>query len=383
MHPRLRAAAAGSVAALVWGVLEPVDQRLFRDDYSDVAVLGKAFTRGRGWRPLGLALHAAERRGLRARLPRDRASVSRDPRRLAIELALAEHLTLFPTGTLVDRYHPARGEPGVRTVFSAPAFAQATVRHALFGVVLGRASGTQKRTPPRARRGSRLRAGAASGRSPPTGSPSKRSTARRCPRLVFTCSTRAASAGRSHSSSGSRSETIERPPRSTKSAASPPRRTTCAPATRAARPPDALRPGQRRSVGLRWIGRGEHERVRLLALLRTELAEPLDRAAERELRSAEALDEVAAPAEPERLERLQLPVDRAVPADDPLAAHAVAGDDPLPLEEQLGEAADRTGPGHGRERGGRSSDQRPCVAVIPVERRREKRRGRRSGRGTP
>ena len=40
MHPRLKAVAAGSVAALVWGVLEPFDRRLFRHDYSDVAVLG-------------------------------------------------------------------------------------------------------------------------------------------------------------------------------------------------------------------------------------------------------------------------------------------------------------------------------------------------------
>ena len=71
---------------------------------------------------------------------------SRDRRRLAIELALAEHLTLFSTGTLVDRYHPARGEPGVQHVFSAPAFAQATVRHAIFGVVLGRL-GTQNDAP--------------------------------------------------------------------------------------------------------------------------------------------------------------------------------------------------------------------------------------------
>ena len=68
------------------------------------------------------------------------------------------------------------------------------------------------------RPGSRLRAGAASAPSRP---PARRRSARprgACPRFVFTCSTRAARAGRSHSSSGSRSETIERPPRSTKSA---------------------------------------------------------------------------------------------------------------------------------------------------------------------
>jgi hypothetical protein len=63
--------------------------------------------------------------------------VRRNPRRLALELALLEHATLFPTGALVDRSHPARGEPGVVGLFSLPAFGQATFRHAVFGVLLG------------------------------------------------------------------------------------------------------------------------------------------------------------------------------------------------------------------------------------------------------
>ena len=136
MHPRLRAAAAGSVAALLWGALEPVDRKLFRHDYSDVAVLGKAFTRGPGWRPLGFALHALN--GAIFGLVYYEVARRTDRRRLALELALAEHLTLFSTGTIVDRYHPARGEPGVERLFSARAFGQATLRHALFGTVLGR-----------------------------------------------------------------------------------------------------------------------------------------------------------------------------------------------------------------------------------------------------
>ena len=49
----LRTAAAGAAAATVWGLIEPLDQRLFRSDYSDIALLGKAFTRRRGWRPVG------------------------------------------------------------------------------------------------------------------------------------------------------------------------------------------------------------------------------------------------------------------------------------------------------------------------------------------
>src|SRR6266550_733445 len=47
---RFRAAAAGAAAATVWGLFEPIDQRIFRCDYSDIAVLGKGVTRGRHWR---------------------------------------------------------------------------------------------------------------------------------------------------------------------------------------------------------------------------------------------------------------------------------------------------------------------------------------------
>jgi hypothetical protein len=62
------------------------------------------------------------------------------PRRLALSLALAEHVALYPLSYVIDRKHPARGEPGVRSVLSARGFAQATARHALFGALLGRFS---------------------------------------------------------------------------------------------------------------------------------------------------------------------------------------------------------------------------------------------------
>jgi hypothetical protein len=137
MHPRLKAVAAGSVAALVWGALEPLDRRLFRHDYSDIAVLGKAFTQGPGWRPLGFAIHALNGAIFGAAYYEIARRVTRNPRRLAVELALLEHVTLFPAGMLVDRHHPARGEPGLATLLSARAFGQATVRHTLFGALLG------------------------------------------------------------------------------------------------------------------------------------------------------------------------------------------------------------------------------------------------------
>jgi hypothetical protein len=60
-------------------------------------------------------------------------------RPLAFGMALAEHITLYPLGALTDRYHPARGEPGVpRLIGNRRAYAQATFRHAVFGFVLGR-----------------------------------------------------------------------------------------------------------------------------------------------------------------------------------------------------------------------------------------------------
>src|SRR5207302_8709384 len=65
----------------------------------------------------------------------------------------------------------------------------------------------------------------------------------------------------------------------------------------------------------------------------------LDGAAQRKLRTAQALDEVAAPAGAERLERAQLAVHRAVAARDTLGADGVAGDDAVPLEQQLRERA--------------------------------------------
>jgi hypothetical protein len=134
-----RAAAAGAAAALVWAAFEPVDRRVFRCDYSDVAVLGKAVSRGRGWLPVGLALHAANGAGFGLAYDRVRRRTGLPARRLAIGLALAEHISLYPLTYFVDRYHPRRGESGIPPLLTNPrAFAQATFRHAVFGVLLGR-----------------------------------------------------------------------------------------------------------------------------------------------------------------------------------------------------------------------------------------------------
>ncbi|GIU91087.1 MAG: hypothetical protein KatS3mg010_2186 [Acidimicrobiia bacterium] len=142
MAGRLRAAAAGAAAAAIWALQEPLDQRVLRYDYSDVAVLGKGVTRGPAWRPVGLALHLANGAlfGLAFHEARQRVPVSE--RKLALGMALVEHVGLYPLCYVVDRFHPARGETGVPPLLRSPrAFAQATWRHALFGLALGRLAG--------------------------------------------------------------------------------------------------------------------------------------------------------------------------------------------------------------------------------------------------
>ena len=138
MSARARAAAAGAAAATIWGLLEPLDRRLLRYDYSDVAVLGKAVTRGSAWRPLGFALHAANGAAFGIAFDEARGRSRLPPRSLALGMALAEHVALYPLAWFVDRYHPARGEEGIPPLLTNPrAFAQATWRHAVFGAALG------------------------------------------------------------------------------------------------------------------------------------------------------------------------------------------------------------------------------------------------------
>ena len=122
MSPRVRAAAAGSVAAVIWGLQEPLDQRVFGCDYSDVLFLG------RGHRSVGFVVHAANGALFGLAFDAARRRVDVDQRRLALTLAIGEHLALWPFISLVDR----------SLVTSPRAFAQATYRHALFGLVLGR-----------------------------------------------------------------------------------------------------------------------------------------------------------------------------------------------------------------------------------------------------
>lgn len=132
----LRGALAGAAAAAVWAAQQPLDQRVFDCDYDDVELLGRFVTSGRAAYPIGLAMHIANgavfgaiyanaARGIP--LP----GVVRGP--LA---GLTEHLATWPGTAALSRVHPASDELP-QLWGSSRAFAQATWRHALFGVVLG------------------------------------------------------------------------------------------------------------------------------------------------------------------------------------------------------------------------------------------------------
>ena len=132
----VRGALAGAVAAGLWALQQPLDKRIFGCGYDDVALLGRAVTRGRAWLPVGLALHMQNGALFGAVYANVAPSVplpgwSRGP--LA---GVIEHLTSWPAARLSDRLHPAREELPALTG-SRRAFAQATWRHLLFGAVLG------------------------------------------------------------------------------------------------------------------------------------------------------------------------------------------------------------------------------------------------------
>ena len=133
-----RGAAAGSLAAAIWALQQPLDKRLFRSDYDDVELLGKLVTRRPLWRLAGALFHLANGAVFGAGYAIVEPRLPGPPVARGVLAAQIEHLTLWPLGRVTDRYHPARRELATLTG-NRRAFAQATWRHALFGLVLGKA----------------------------------------------------------------------------------------------------------------------------------------------------------------------------------------------------------------------------------------------------
>jgi hypothetical protein len=132
----LRGAFAGAVAAAVWAAEQPLDKVLFGCRYDDVELLGRSVVSGDGWYPAGLALHVGNGAALGALYANVAPVLPLPPILRGPTVALSEHLAVWPLTLVSDRVHPARKQlPGLAG--NRRAFAQATVRHLLFGLVLG------------------------------------------------------------------------------------------------------------------------------------------------------------------------------------------------------------------------------------------------------
>jgi len=132
----LRGGIAGAVATVAMTLEQPLDKRLFDSKYDDVEILGKLVTRGDNWRAIGFALHVQNGAIFGAAYARLKPSLSGPPLLRGLSVALVEHVVAWPLTALFDRYHPARKELP-KLFHSRRAFGQATIRHAVFGIVLG------------------------------------------------------------------------------------------------------------------------------------------------------------------------------------------------------------------------------------------------------
>jgi hypothetical protein len=139
-----RGGVAGAVATVAMTLEQPLDQRLFDCKYDDVEILGKLVTRGDGWQPIGFALHVQNGAMLGAGYARLSPSLPGPAVLRGLLAGLIEHVATWPMVTLVDRYHPARKQLP-KLAGNPRAFCQATIRHAVFGVVLGFLEGALNR----------------------------------------------------------------------------------------------------------------------------------------------------------------------------------------------------------------------------------------------
>jgi hypothetical protein len=132
----LRAGVAGAVATVVMTLEQSLDKRLFDSRYDDVEILGKLVTRGEHWQPIGFVLHVQNGAVFGVAYGRLKSSLPGPAVLRGLMVGLIEHVAAWPLTLVFDRYHPAREElPKLAT--NPRAFGQATIRHAVFGIVLG------------------------------------------------------------------------------------------------------------------------------------------------------------------------------------------------------------------------------------------------------
>ena len=136
LQTSVRGGVAGAVATVVMTLEQPLDKRLFDSEYDDVEILGKLVTRGDDWQRIGFVLHVQNGAILGAAYARLKPSLPESAVLSGLLAGLVEHVAAWPLTVLFDRYHPARKELP-KLAANRRAFGQATIRHAVFGIVLG------------------------------------------------------------------------------------------------------------------------------------------------------------------------------------------------------------------------------------------------------
>ncbi|CAN5141109.1 hypothetical protein BH18ACT14_BH18ACT14_05620 [soil metagenome] len=125
----------GIAAAAVWATAEPlVGRALGVAWYSDARLLGRTLTKGRLWRPLGIAVHLANGATFGAVFAR----LGGRGWKQGVLAAEAESALLWPGMAVIDRIHPDRRRAEwPPLLFNGRVFAYEMVVHAIFGAVLG------------------------------------------------------------------------------------------------------------------------------------------------------------------------------------------------------------------------------------------------------
>ncbi len=129
-------ALAGAAASLVWAAQQPLDKKVGGSRYDDVELLGKLVTASRAWPAAGLALHLGNGVAFGCSYAFVAPNLRGPPYLRGLGAAMAENFGLWPLVAVTDRFHPSRRELE-RLSGNRRALAQATWRHAIFGVVLG------------------------------------------------------------------------------------------------------------------------------------------------------------------------------------------------------------------------------------------------------
>ncbi len=139
IHDRVIAGAlAGALAAIAYAIEQEIDLRAFHHYADDLTLVGRLLTaEDKLIRPIGLGVHLFN--GVAVGL--SYALIAHDrlpgpPIVRGITYAMAENTLLYPLALLQER-HPAIREGKLARYWNRTAFAQETLRHVAFGVVLG------------------------------------------------------------------------------------------------------------------------------------------------------------------------------------------------------------------------------------------------------